>query len=413
MEFPMSLLDKLSQKETWLAYLSARTEHGQLTKKEIRELSSFIDAAEYLNVTETMCFGYPEKKYISKRSTDKKRIVYTYSFAETQVLKLLTYLLYQYDHVLSDNCYSFRRNRNAKTAFDRIMQIEDRDDRYVLKLDIHDYFNSIDVPQLTAILENVISDDPALLAFLSSLLSQNRCIWKQEVIKEERGAMAGVPLSSFFANLYLMDLDSYFEEKNIPYFRYSDDIILFFSSMNELNTSFSRITDYLQKKKLELNPDKTQIIMPHEPWEFLGFRYHEGKIDLSSMTVKKMKRKIRRKAESLYRWKQEKKKDTGTCIRQMIRIFDNRFYDLTGDSRFTWIRYYFPVITVTDGLHEIDLYMQEYLRYLYSGRHTKRNYTITYDDLKKLGYTPLTAEYHKWKKENRKLMSETFDEQHS
>ena len=32
----------------------------------------------------------------------------------------------------------------------------------------------------------------------------------------------------------------------------------------------------------------------------------------------------------------------------------------------------------TDGLHEIDEYMVQYLRYLYSGRHYKGNYAITY-----------------------------------
>ena len=47
--------------------------------------------------------------------------------------------------------------------------------------------------------------------------------------------------------------------------------------------------------------------------------------------------------------------------------------------------------------------MVMYLRYLYSGRHTKSNYRITYDHLKQLGYTPLVAEYYRWKEENRKL----------
>ena len=47
--------------------------------------------------------------------------------------------------------------------------------------------------------------------------------------------------------------------------------------------------------------------------------------------------------------------------------------------------------------------MQEYLRYLSSGRHRKGNFRITYEQLKRLGYTPLTAEYYRWKKENKEL----------
>ena len=84
----------------------------------------------------------------------------------------------------------------------------------------------------------------------------------------------------------------------------------------------------------------------------------------------------------------------------MIRSFDYRFYDLTGNHDFTWTRFYFPVINDDKGLHQIDEYMLEHLRYLHSGRHYKGNYRIGYEDLKKLGYTPLVAEYYRWKKDN-------------
>ena len=87
----------------------------------------------------------------------------------------------------------------------------------------------------------------------------------------------------------------------------------------------------------------------------------------------------------------------------MIRSFDRKFYDLQGDNSFTWTRFYFPVITVSDGLHQIDETMLEYLRYLYSGRHYKGNYRVSYEDMKKLGYTSLVAEYYNWKRENAEL----------
>ena len=87
----------------------------------------------------------------------------------------------------------------------------------------------------------------------------------------------------------------------------------------------------------------------------------------------------------------------------MICCFDQKFYDLAGKGDFTWIRFYFPVITCDKGLEEIDRYMVEYLRYLHSGRHYKGNYIIRYETLKKLGYTPLKAEYYRWKKENEML----------
>ena len=87
----------------------------------------------------------------------------------------------------------------------------------------------------------------------------------------------------------------------------------------------------------------------------------------------------------------------------MVQSFDYKFYDMSGNNDFTWTRYYFPLITTDRGLHEIDTYMQNYLRYLYSGRHNKGNFRVSYEELKKAGYTPLVAEYYNWKKENEEL----------
>ena len=123
---------------------------------------------------------------------------------------------------------------------------------------------------------------------------------------------------------------------------------------------------------------------PGEAWDFLGFCYRNGQIDLADATVKKMMGKIRRKAGKLYRRRKEKGVSFEKAARSMINSFDHKFYDLTGTNDFTWTRFYFPVITCADGLEKIDRYMLEYLRYLYSGRHYKGNYTVRYETLKKL-----------------------------
>ncbi|MBQ3384491.1 MAG: hypothetical protein IJG59_04670 [Erysipelotrichaceae bacterium] len=393
----MTLLDELKSKEVWNDFLSYKTERNQLQKREIKQLQSFIDGEKYLIVTD---FDYPAKKMISKIDSKKKRTVYSYSTEETWILKLLAWLLYRYDDRISDNCYSFRRHSTAKTAFDRIMSIDDLDEKYVLKVDIHDYFNSINVPVLLNILHEIINDDESLYDFLKMLLTQDRCYYNGELIEEKRGAMAGVPLASFFANIYLLSLDAMFAES---YFRYSDDIIIFCDSLQEVENTFRLLKNHIEEKKLTLNMDKYSVSEPHEKWEFLGFSYYDHNIDLSETAIRKMQGKIRRKARGLYRWRQKNGYSFEKAAAAMIRSFDNRFYDLSGNNEFTWTRFYFPVLTVSDGLHKIDEYMQMYLRYLYSGRHYKGNYDITYRQLKKLGYTPLVSEYYNWKRENSEL----------
>ena len=398
-----SLLDDLSKEEQWISFCAHRIERNQLNRKETEQLVSFIEQKRYLPITDHFSFSYPEKKTITRNGSDKKRTIYAYPEDESQVLKLLAYKLYKYDDMLADNCYSFRRKLTAKTVFDDIRKIKDLDQRYVLKTDIHDYFNSIDTDILIEILNEIINDDEPLRGLLIRLLKQDRCYYNGELIEEKRGAMAGVPLASFFANIYLKDLDEYFLRMEIPYFRYSDDIIMFFNDEEELNEQFEVFRKMIEDKHLTLNEEKTRIIKPGEKWEFLGFSYQQGKIDLSQMTIRKMKGKIRRKAHSIYRRSKKKKLSYDKAARSMISSFDHKFYDLSGDNSFTWTRFYFPLINCTQGLHEIDEYMQKYLRYLYSGRHYKGNYVITYERLKRLGYTPLVAEYYRWNEENRIL----------
>ena len=399
----MTLLGRLTEEASWREFLDEMNMRHRLTKAESAALGYFVDEKRYPSAVSDLVFSYPEKKTLSKMGSGKKRVVYSFAPDETWILKHLARLLYKYDDRMPDSCYSFRRSRTVKTAVDRILRIPGLDGKYVIKADIHDYFNSIDVPTLLEELGNVVDDDPELLGLMRDILTRDRCVSNGEVIEEKRGAMAGMPLSSFFANVYLMDMDLAFEERGVPYFRYSDDILIFADSGEEACAFLDELKDRLAEKKLTMNPDKVSVSGPGEPWEFLGFRYEDGGIDLAHATVEKMKGKIRRKARKLYRKRKKKGLPFEKAALSMIRGFDSKFYDLTGNRDYTWTGFYFPVITGTEGLKEIDDYMIKYLRYLATGRHYKGNYRVPYDKLRKLGFTPLVAEYYNWKAESAKL----------
>ena len=113
-----------------------------------------------------------------------------------------------------------------------------------------------------------------------------------------------------------------------------------------------------------------------------------------------MKGKIRRAARALDRWRRRKGYDTQRAMKGLIRIFDSKFFEGDDPDALTWSRWFFPVINRTDGLREIDNYLQQYIRYLSTGRHTKANYRIRYADLKSLGYRSLVHEYYRYR-ENR------------
>lgn len=398
----MSILEELDDDAVWNAFLQYKLDKNHLSAKEAADWHTFIETRAYRPVTSHLMepgftFAPPVRISINKSGTSKKRIVYSYGETESMVLKAMAFLLYRYDEKLCASCYSFRRDSSAKEAISRILAIPGLKHKYCLKVDIQNYFNSIPAHRLVAVLKQVITDDAPLIAFLERLLLADAACEDGILITGNRGAMAGIPISPFFANLYLLSLDTLFEEKQIPYFRYSDDILLFADSPGQLSEYRQLLEAHITEKGLSLNPDKVTVTLPGESWEFLGFCYKDGKIDLSTVTMQKMKAKIRRKAHSLYRWRIRKGASFEQAAGAMIRTFNKKFYDDKEENAFTWSRWFFPVLHTSEGLKELDAYLIQYIRYLSSGRHYKGNYQITYEQLKALGYRSLVHEYYLFK----------------
>ena len=395
----MSLLDKLSDGSIWESFYKYKC--GLACPKSFTsELRRFIDEKRYVPVCSAIYSGerfpLPKKSIISKMSSTKKRVVYTYPSDENTVLKLLTYLmLRKYDGLFCENLYSFRPGRTAKDAVRCLMRVEGLSDMYSYKVDISDYFNSVPVETLLPMLEVALADDQRLYEFISSLLLEPNVIEKGEVHTQRKGIMAGTPISSFLANLFLSELDRYFYDNSVVYARYSDDIILFAPTHEECFSYAETIRTFLADHALTVNPKKECFASPDEGFTFLGF-YVRGKVvDIAPATVQKLKNKMRRKRDSLARWKKRNETDGERAAKAFIRMFNRKLLENAADNDLTWSNWFFPTITTAASLHEIDLYAQDCIRYLVSGKHTKARFNVRYDYMKKLGYRSLVHEYYK------------------
>ena len=395
------ILGQLESQAAWEEFLAHRLMKGRFTWSLFKDADDFVAEERYLPVARAIIEGegpgVPERKRINKMGTAKKRTVYSFDFAETRVLKLLAHLLYRYDACFAPNCYAFRRGLKASDAIFALRKALGGRPMWAYKLDIHDYFNSISIPVLLPILQRMLSDDPDLYRFLERMLSDDRAVAEGEVIHERHGIMAGTPTAPFLADVYLMEVDHYFADAGVVYARYSDDIILFAPDRETLERHKATLLGFLSRYRLEVNPDKERIYAPDEPFEFLGFKCMGRAIDISEATKRKMKGKIRRAARALDRWRRRKGYDAQRAMKGLIRIFDGKFFEGDDPEALTWSRWFFPVINRTDGLREIDNYLQQYIRYLSTGRHTRANYRIRYADLKSLGYRSLVHEYYKYR----------------
>ncbi len=399
----MSLLDDLERPAVWQAYREYKARQSAADWQE-KDLEKYIEKAAYLpvlrGIREGEAFPLPVKKEIVKAYSGKKRVVYTYPGAYNRVLKVLTWrLLREYDHLFSPNLYSFRPGHGAKEAIRRLTGIPGIGKCHVYKADISDYFNSVDLDLFLPVLSETLADDPALYTFLSELLKEPLIYDHGLPLPEEKGIMAGTPLACFYANLFLADLDRYFEERSVPYARYSDDIIVFGKTEEELNGYVNHIRACLSEKHLKMNPEKEVFTRPGEKWTFLGFSWQEGKLDIAPASLEKLKGKMRRKREALRRWQIKKGLSGEKAAKGFVKAYNRKLFETAGDNDLTWTRWYFPVINTTESLKALDLYAQDCLRYLISGKHTKARFNVRYADLKALGYRSLVHEYYEQREE--------------
>ena len=397
-----SLLDLLSRAEYWEKFYEYKTSLA-CPKRFAAELRDFIDRRAYLSVCETIAgggrFPLPERAVISKTSSQKKRVVYRYPHDENAVLKLLTWLLLRrYDGLFAGNLYSFRPGRAAKDAVLRLRKLPCAGESFTYKADISNYFNSVPVARLLTVLKEVLADDPRLFSFLRGLLTEPEVLDHGKPVAEPKGIMAGTPLSAFYANLYLRELDEGFAAREIPYARYSDDIIVFAATEEAIQSHAAFIRTFLTEKGLTLNPEKEQFTSPGEGWTYLGFTCKDGETDLAPASLTKMKQKMRRKTRALERWRDRNGLEREKAAAAFLRVFNRKLFENPADNELTWAYWFFPVLTTDKSLREIDGYAQDCLRYLLTGTRTKARYNARYEDLKSLGYRSLVHEYYAFRR---------------
>ena len=198
---------------------------------------------------------------------------------------------------------------------------------------------------------------------------------------------------------YLRELDAHFAAQEIPYARYSDDIIFFAEDPEALAEQRAFLLRFLAEHGLSVNPDKEASGASREGWVFLGFSWRDGVVDIAPATVQKLKDKMRRKTRALRRWQKRNEVDGERAAAAFLRVFNRKLLESPSDNDLTWSCWFFSVINTTESLHEIDRYAQDCVRCLVSGTRTKARFRVRYPELKRLGYRSLVHAYYDYDKQ--------------
>jgi RNA-directed DNA polymerase len=386
-------VERLRSPAFWDELLSQQDGYGRWGRRKLAAYRQLLDGGGVGETVEEyaagrLALGPPHRRLLNK-ADGRKKVVFTFAGAEELLLKGLNRILQSStaaDH--SRLCHSFQPGRGPRTAYRDIRRIRGLSRMHCLHLDVSDFFNSIPVEPLITSLPATITGDEPLYRLLARTLRDQRVLSGDEVIIDtHKGVMAGTPLAPLLSNLYLRPLDDALEQAGVPFLRYADDMIVFGSEQEVLHLA-GEIEERLSAFGLALNPRKTRLSAPGEPWEFLGLRYDRGAIDLAGNSVGKLRRRVRRIAR-----RARSRRDPAQAA---VRRLNRRLFGIGGRSTdFTWASWFFPLLTVDATLHRLDRLIQEQLRFAVTGVHSRQNFKqVSYEQLKAAGYLPLVSAYY-------------------
>lgn len=173
----------------------------------------------------------------------KEREIFVYNILERWFQEYLRLQIEPViDSKLAEYVYAFRRGKSDTDSYNYILKYNPK---FILRIDIKDYFNSINKVKLFANMEELGLDNDLLILVKKSL---EPC---------EGGLPLGNVLSCMLSNFNLKKFDSTFPKN---YTRYSDDMMFGFQTKEEIYTTIQTVEYMLSEYNFKLNPTKTRII---------------------------------------------------------------------------------------------------------------------------------------------------------
>lgn len=228
------------------------------------------------------------------------------------------------------------------TTVSKIIDTKKNFDSFV-KTDIENFYPSINHEKLIEILRKKI-DDENLINLIQKAISQTTVDVKtpsKERIKYNNkiGLPQGITLSKILSEIYVYEINKkYIENKDIEFFRYVDDILIFCNKQDLKKIANSIIKDYgsfdLKIHDFKIKPEKSNFGDINEEIEFLGYKFKDDVISVRSSSLQKMYINI---SKLFTEYKNNKFKSQKEFIRKLN-------LKITGcnieDKKYGWINYY-------------------------------------------------------------------------
>ena len=399
----MGVLDKMLDMEVRRAFLERKKGSYNVPEEELAQLSDYIlsDACteEIARLKDgDFFFEPPRLTMLRKKSSGKRRRIYRFRDNEAMIMKLMAFVMHDFDWLYSDSLYSFRVGRHISGIFREISKNDYSRTHWVIKSDISSFGDSVDPDILVGQLEELFGEsDRPLFDFFKALLTRGEYIERDgSLIHGPTGAMSGCALTNFFENIYLRDVDDMIISRSSYYCRFADDMAIFFAERKDAEETYDILKSQLSERGLAFNTSKTDIVAPGETFELLGFSVSAGEYDISENSMQKIEWKLRHYADRLIRLQRRDLITASEAEQRMIDRIDRYFF---GADRFrnelNWVDWSFSVLTRCDSLKRLDECAQDCIRIAGSGgKRNRARYRVRYNEMRARGYRTLVHAYY-------------------
>jgi group II intron reverse transcriptase/maturase len=267
-----------------------------------------------------------------------------------------------YEQSFLDCSYGFRPERSAHQAL-RVVQSQTvmMAGRWVLEVDIRNFFGTLDHCQLRNIVRKRVRDG-VLLRLIGKWL--NAGVMEDGAIEyPESGTPQGGVISPILANIYLHEvLDAWFVQQVAPRLRgravlvrYADDAVIIFKSELDALRVAEVLPKRLAKYGLALHPEKTRLVDYRRPdrrpspssengdaysrpgtFDLLGFTHYWARSQKGYWVVKqktaaeRLRRAIKRVAVWCQRYRHQPVREQWTALRRKL-LGHFAYFGITGN----------------------------------------------------------------------------------
>ncbi len=199
-----------------------------------------------------------------------------------------------FDPMFSDDSYGFRPKRSAHDAVQRSRDHIAAGFRWVVDLDLENFFDRVNHDILMARLARHVKDKKVLLLIRRYL--QSGILEGGVVSPRSEGTPQGGPLSPLMSNILLDGLDKELERRGHRFARYADDTNVYVRSRKAGERVLDSLERFLSRRlRLKVNRSKSAVARPWKR-QFLGYSVTSKRrpgLKVAAKSVKRLKKKLR------------------------------------------------------------------------------------------------------------------------